>query len=784
MQTVSSEFLQAFAESDIYLNARVVVEFGNNRFNDGQVVTASSTKQVHVGIGGSITTDDIEFWKATEAFNNKNRNTMKWLVCDRGATIKEFEDGTGYRAINIEDGEYERGWWSAVKSDGSGNFGTPQWVQSEFFEEDGVTPFKRRVNKIVLYTTEGYANMKSITVSYKHYINGWTDAAANYTLGASSYMNEWTIPEVEITGLRVRVHSTYDTTDFARISELQGLYVADVSADVVNIDISEARQEYDTTVPVGITSANTVNIELDNTEGKYNMENTSSTVYPYIVPNNKLTVELAVDINQGIGTPSWEYVPYGEFWVDEWANDSENLTTRLSGRDFSKFIQDEVSNITRTWTKTNIRACFYDLIARQNFGPERIHIDPFALQTFDILYLKDQSIWSFMQEVAFADQGVFGFDRNGDFYYHSYNKLNSSPHTISQFSFSDNTNIVSASLQTEIFVNKVIVRVSPYNIKDTGLRPIWSVSEDTILTWARCGAAITYSQTTIPVIAAPNQDSGNLTENNWSDSGYLWLPIVTNGELVGGEIVKYNSRTTSAFTDCERGYFNTVATQHPLNRYIGEVNVFDIEFDNAPALRVEQPFVTAIDGITLLEGEAIQASVLRWDYNSFGGKLIIGNLVPYYTLLSGEGVTYKDKYDGNTNLKDDTMLHFATVVAGLVAVEKTGKEQIGRDAEYTEQNKDYIRRYGKNELQIDNSWIQSKAHAEKIADILIDEYRTPRQIVRIGVMGYPPLETADRVRIVNMPQLDIVNKDYHIVDISIAYDGGLTTTYTLREVKP
>jgi hypothetical protein len=781
MQTVSSEFTQAFAEDDIYADAKVIIEFGNNRYNDGQVITASSTKPVNNGLADSIQDTSFEFWRADDVFNNKNRNTMKWLVCDSGATVQAEENGQGYRAIYLSEDDYERGWWSANKSDGSGNFATPPWVQSEFFEEDGITPFERRVNKITLYTTEFYVNMKEVTIQYKDITNTWVNVVANATLPQNTYINSWDYPsDIIIRGLRVYIHSTWGAGEFARINELQGLYIKDVSEDIVTVDVRETRTEYESTVPIGIHAANTVDVELDNTTGQYNIENEASTFYPYISPGNRVEVQFGVRVDEN----TYEYVPYGEFWVDEWANDSGDMTARLSARDFSKFVQDESISLPMVWKNTNVSAVFYNILARLGFAYERVNIDETSLRGFEILFVKDQTIWGFMNEIALADQGVFGFDRSGDFYYHSYNRLNTAPYDTSQYSFNYNREIENAQIQTQLYVNKVIVRVSPYSIDETGIRPIWGVSENTVLGWAKLQSSINSSATTIPVTAATNQSSGNLTTNTWNKSGYLWLPTINSvGKVTAGELIKYKSRTDSAFTECERGYLNTPAVSHSAGKYIGEVNVFDMEFDNAPAQKVAY-FLTAIDTLLKLDNEGTpQAHVLVWDTTAFGGKLVIGNRVNYYTLLSGEGASFKDKFDGNTNSDDDVLFTWATSVAGIVATEKTGQELVGKDNEYTELNKDYIRRYGKNELEIDNQWIQSKAHAEDIADIIIDEFRNPREILQFDGIIYLPVELADRVTILNLPQLSIQNKQYHVIEISTTYDGGFTGSYTLREVK-
>lgn len=786
MQTVSPAYSQAWTEDNLYVGHKVIVEFGSNRFNDGQVITASSTKVVNQGLANDVRKEDVEFWKPSEVFNNKNRNTMKWLVCDQGAKAQQYEDGSGYRAIDLNADEYERGWWSAVKSDGTGSFGTPQFVQSEFFEEDGTTPFQRRVNKITLYLTEGYRTMKEVTVAYKHPVNGWTSIATNYQIPDETYEVTWDYPgDLIITGLRITVHKTWNVSDFARVSELQGYYIEDISDDVINIDIRESREEYESTVPVGTTAANTVSVTLDNTTGRYNIKNEESDLYPYIASNNRVEVYFGIDISDGAGTH--EYTQMGEFWTDEWQDEGGSMTANFSGRDFSKFLQDEQSTFSRVWTATNIKSCFVDIMARAGKMPgEQINIDTAALRGFDILFIKEQDIWSFMQEIAFADQGMFGFDRNGDFYYHSYNRLNTTPYDTSVYEIRFDRNIVEGTIQSEIYTNKVIAKVSPVNLDETGKRAIWSAN-DTILQWSKLASNITASATTIPVTAATGQATGNLTANLWDDvNGYFWLPTINAaGEVTAAEVVKYKSRTDSAFTGCERGMFGTEAKSHTSGAYIGEVAAFDIEFDNAPALKVQFPKIAAIDVLPKLQdpdGGPAQAFVIAWEHTPFGGKLVVGNKVNFKTPLVGTLETYYNYKNGNA--ADDELYEWYTLIVGEVSVQDEGREEVIQNAEITAENKDYIRRYGKNELTVDNMWVQSKKHAQDLADIIIDEFRNPRQIVRLQCILPSNLELGDRVNIINYPQLDIEGIEYHIISADWQYDGGLQVSLGLREIKP
>lgn len=792
MQSTSPEFSTAWLKDTIYPTHKLIVEFGSNRFNDGQRTEASSTKLMRRGID-NLQAADTEFWRASDAFNNMNKNTMKWLVCDAGAKVREQEDGAGYRAVPtmLDDelsSDFERGWWSHNRSNGSGVFSSPEWVKSEFFMDDGITPFQRRVNKVTLFLTEGYDNMKVVSVEYKDEDGSWVYIASEYELDPDEYEVSWEMPDdIIITGLRATVHSTYRANDWARISELNAFWIKDISEYVISIDANEVREEYDRTVPVGTTAANTINVELDNTEGLFNEKNSDSIYAPYLGANCRVEVYFGVDKNQGVGPPDYEYVQKGEYWTDEWEANGGSSTASFSARDFSKRLQDEMLLWGRVWQNTNVVPVMRDVLLMLGLPLERIHIDDTNLRGYQVLHLHKDSPWSFFGELALADQGVFGFDSKGDFYYRSYHTLNDAPYDTPVVNLDWNQNIIDGSIRTQLYVNKVKVNVSPYDEEKT-VNNLWSPESPTILSYAKLSGNISASDTTINVKAAARQSNGNLTDNGWVEKGgYLFLPkfqtVTVGGEqrrrVVGGELIKYKSRTDSAFLDCERGYLDTVPQAWSSDSYIGEARVWDIEFSNAPAFTVKYPYVTAID--TLLshpdEGEA-QAHIVHWENNAFSGKLCIANIVEFLTWLSGTGETLKWYQD-----PDREEITFATSVGGEVYVQKTNSQESTKSDTPSAENENFVRRYGKNEIEIDNEWIQTKAHAEDIAEAMIDEYRSPRSVVEVDVVASPAIELSDRVVISNYPQLDIENTEYHVIGASYSYDGGLRTRLTLREVK-
>jgi hypothetical protein len=890
---VSTEFIAAWEDDTVYAKAQVIIEFGNNRFNDNAVITASSTKTV----------DRIDpftnasFWKPDDVFNNKDRQTVNWMVCDR-----HIKADAGYRVVDLNNTTAEKGWWSANKSNGSGVFTTPEWVQSTFDA--------RYVNRVKLYLMEGYSNMSNVTVEYHHAdIGSWFAVASGFTTSPITYEYSWDMGgSVRMDGLRVYINNTLSGNDYARVSELQGLLVLDVSEQVVSCDVESVREEYEGTVPIGTTRSNTFNLELENIDQVLSPDNTDESIFAqYMGQDNRVEIyygasntldlssylelsdfvktngnanlsivgnqlratstasESSVTVAVGVNTSSvlntvkaipltrnqtlivtatlqvptgWnsfisyvaykgdgtelacnytetylsntihqvrldsvdkdveyigifmgsygsslgsgnvllkvsdihvesvatEYVQMGEFWTDEWQVEGGGVTARTSGRDFSKFLQDDTITIGRVWQNETVGNIFKDIMQLMGFGVSRIDLDDQATRIFSIAYIKDESIWSFMSQIAFADQGLFGFGRDGRFYYHSYNRLNRSPYYNISYDYDQSRNIVDGQFTTAIYTNKVTVNVTPINLENTGTRSIWGAEDPTILSWNVLATSMTNNQTFVNLVHSAN-DPANIQ---------YYLPDKNGFIYIGSELIKYGVRSGTTLTECVRGHSGTPAATHTAGTYIGEARKWDIEYDNYPALNVQSPYVTAIDG-RLNESLSPIATLVLFQQDAFTAKLVIANAVQALTILEGTGPAID---------QPDPELPWTTVIAGQVPIEEAGREKIGIDAEDSPENAVAIRKYGKNQIDIDNKWIQDKNHGLELAENIIAEYAVPRKIVEFNTFPYPALDLGIRVYVANYDQLSIRGKEYHLIGLKYNFDGGLQCSATLRETLP
>lgn len=637
----------------------------------GDVFYVSSIDMIGTVVGTTApvaptlgTVGDVLFWDPSEAFNNKPTMGMKWCVCDAGATASPG-DGTGYRAISLHDqGNYERGWWSAE--------GLPQWVQA-----DWTTP--RLVNRITLNTMVGYPNMAGVVVEYNS--GGWVTVFSG-TLLATQYYSFWDIDPVNITGLRVTVTSTYGG-NWARISELNAINVVDMSADIMTIEIQEVADQYDSTVPIGTTAANSLNMTVSNMNQSYNQFDINSDFGRYLAVDNKIEVSFGVNTAPIGADPVYVYTKMGEFYTDEWTENSDQMTISVTARDFSKFLQQDFMAWGKLWAGLTARQVVGELVRLMGLTDDQVVIVPDRLNTFDAIFIDQQPPWDVIGQLALADQAQFRFDRDGKFRYQSY--LLGPDASIKDMG--DDTNIINANIKTQIHSNKIRANIAPFSIDTLARKTIWECPNPTILSWSRLASPISPTDTTIPVTVATRQTTNNLDVNAFPlFNGFIFLPRITfkfvAGKgipvLYGGELIKYHTRTTTDFLGCQRGFLDTAAQAWDAGAYIGEARYFDMEFSNAPVLNVQFPFVTAIDELLVNFEEGVpQAYVVHFEADPYRGKLVVANIVEYFTFLAYSGETMKG-YDLRLGGNQFKTYNFITSIAGYVP-NNSNKQRVGSD---------------------------------------------------------------------------------------------------------
>lgn len=171
------------------------------------------------------------------------------------------------------------------------------------------------------------------------------------------------------------------------------------------------------------------------------------------------------------------------------------------------------------------------------------------IPTYPYFYGSDQTVWETMLEWATADLGTFYFDENEYFNYDFNNSLYEpvlTRHSVSQYSVSDDEEIISGGYQVDLQTNKVIVKQNPITSINTGFQQIWRAESGASLAVTQSVAALGATDTELAV------ESTGLPP--WPETGYL---------KVDDEIMSYNGKTGYKFLNLTRGELNNTALYTP-----------------------------------------------------------------------------------------------------------------------------------------------------------------------------------------------------------------------------
>ncbi|MNB67121.1 hypothetical protein D3C75_136040 [compost metagenome] len=98
--------------------------------------------------------------------------------------------------------------------------------------------------------------------------------------------------------------------------------------DIVTINLLDEIGYASNSVPIGNISANEVDISIDNTNRRFDLNNNRSSLYGFVKRNRKVRVWFGTGIE---GEPEW--VEMGTFWTTSWDISSDSLVATLTARD-------------------------------------------------------------------------------------------------------------------------------------------------------------------------------------------------------------------------------------------------------------------------------------------------------------------------------------------------------------------------------------------------------------------------------------------------------------------
>ena len=304
-QSTTSRFFGDIAELAYYQTAWFDEKIARTRYLSGILASDYAAAGVR--------------FSAKQAANGQKEQTFNWAVLDAKDSGGNYlyPDGSVYVGeakpsqydTNIYT-ELEYGYMSQRNSDGSGSFGVyPDLLVVEFEQISAPS--------IWISVPTSYPSINRYTVYYRTPAGAWVQAfSKQWPAGAEKQVVDLNASgsKVDMTAVALEIADVYSGNTPARVQEFSPYWSEDVSADVVSMSINKVKENNDTTVPVGITGANTLNLVLENTDLRYNKHNGFSDVSPFIAPDLEIkagfvyTTGTSTDVPPPVNSnPSYAY---------------------------------------------------------------------------------------------------------------------------------------------------------------------------------------------------------------------------------------------------------------------------------------------------------------------------------------------------------------------------------------------------------------------------------------------------------------------------------------------
>lgn len=218
---------------------------------------------------------------------------------------------------------------------------------------------------------------------------------------------------VDVGSVRVRfMPGTYDHQP--RIMYIGGLHVLDVSDDIIDASVTKTEFEQSAYLPVGEPSGNTFDLTLDNTAMNYRFG--PNIDRNFFLKNQRVRIEFGVNTKYGGGADSFEYVPGGTFYIDDFGYDEKEMTVNVSGQDFSKVLQETFCG-NYLWQDKSLKYIVRDVLARSGITPNGVVFDFGVTGNADETAVREyiwshdeQTVWDFLRELAKSELGTVFYD--------------------------------------------------------------------------------------------------------------------------------------------------------------------------------------------------------------------------------------------------------------------------------------------------------------------------------------------------------------------------------------
>lgn len=257
---------------------------------------------------------------------------------------------------------------------------------------------------------EEQVDLSTITLHYKNTSGTWVAV----TLGTVSTDGDYVRCElndgnpVDIKGVKLLVNDTVNNEAYPVLYQIGVMYIENISGEIIDFSIDYTKENFDSSVPIGVTAANDSSIVVNNTHRRYNPNGTSD-IAPYLKTDIKMDIKIGYQTGSdptNIGVVS-NGIPYvilstttlNGYIIHNYGDTS--ATVQLQSWNGSSY--DTVKTIEIPY---GMSAVNYDQIAFTN----RLRIQVTGADDVIVghIFINENS-----ETIEFIDQGIFWVDEWG-----------------------------------------------------------------------------------------------------------------------------------------------------------------------------------------------------------------------------------------------------------------------------------------------------------------------------------------------------------------------------------
>lgn len=297
-KTLSNSFQSAITSGSQFIKPKMLIHWLESKHNTNvSVATDIANKHSSEAEG-----DLGHYFKPEQGCNGTDRQSFLFGVTDikdtNGHVIRADGSHVAMPSTYSEDENY--GWWSGTQSTASIN-GTYGGYDFNNDPRMTITFNKRECNRIRVVSSEYHGQIHTYNISvFDTTASGIPFHQDTVTLDAGEWYYDHFLPaslgHTGVNKIEIEVITTKNPTDFARIQDVNVIFEADVSDDLVAAQNSEVRDLHQSELPIAGSGVGTVDFTLDNTDQKYNPFSTTNLYGQYLEKNLKISFSLGWQI--------------------------------------------------------------------------------------------------------------------------------------------------------------------------------------------------------------------------------------------------------------------------------------------------------------------------------------------------------------------------------------------------------------------------------------------------------------------------------------------------------